>query len=121
MSILQPRAVACPTVFPLTFLALTIGALTLAATAQPARATSCTWDGTTGNWRDSARWSCGAAPGAGDSALGQGAQLTTATLSVGTHVITAQADNGQGGVATAKVASQYRATWRSRPPRSSCR
>lgn len=39
-----------------------IGALTLAATAQPAQATSCTWDGTTGNWSDSARWSCGAAP-----------------------------------------------------------
>ncbi len=120
MSILQPRAVACPTVFPLTFLALTIGALTLAATAQPARATSCTWDGTTGNeaiGQVVVRRSAAVGP----TARWARAQLTTATLSVGYHGSRAQADNGQGGVATAKVASQYRATWRSRPPRSSCR
>ena len=35
--------------------------------------------------------------------LGNGAQLTTSSLSVGTHMITVRADDGQGGVATASV------------------
>ncbi len=38
-----------------------------------------------------------------DGALGEGAQLTVASLSVGTHQITVRADDGQGGVATASV------------------
>lgn len=38
-----------------------------------------------------------------DGALGEGAQLTTASLRVGTHEITVRADDGQGGVATASV------------------
>ena len=36
-------------------------------------------------------------------ALGQGAQVTTALLSAGSHVITVQADDGQGGMVTAAV------------------
>ncbi len=39
-----------------------------------------------------------------DGALGGGAQLTIATLSPGTHLITVAADDGQGSVATASVA-----------------
>lgn len=38
-----------------------------------------------------------------DGVLGNGAQLTTASLSAGTHLITVRADDGQGGVATASV------------------
>lgn len=38
-----------------------------------------------------------------DGALGEGAQLTIATLSAGAHLITVRADDGQGGVATASV------------------
>ena len=38
-----------------------------------------------------------------DGALGQGAQLTVASLSAGVHLITVTADDGQGGVSTASV------------------
>lgn len=38
-----------------------------------------------------------------DGVLGNGAQLTTASLRAGTHLITVRADDGQGGVATASV------------------
>jgi len=32
-------------------------------------AATCTWNGTSGNWSDAAKWSCGSAPGAGDTAI----------------------------------------------------
>ncbi len=38
-----------------------------------------------------------------DGALGNGAQLSTAALSVGVHTITVRADDGAGGVATDTV------------------
>lgn len=38
-----------------------------------------------------------------DGILGEGAQLTIATLSAGVHLITVTADDGQGGVATASI------------------
>jgi uncharacterized protein YjdB len=44
-----------------------------------------------------------------DGLLGNGAQVTIASLSAGTHVITVRADDGQGGAATALVTVIVRA------------
>jgi hypothetical protein len=44
-----------------------------------------------------------------DGLLGNGAQVTIASLSAGTHVITVRADDGQGGAATASVTVIVRA------------
>lgn len=42
----------------------------------PTLAATCTWDGSTGNWSDTAHWSCGAVPGAGDTATIQNGTVT---------------------------------------------
>jgi hypothetical protein len=50
-----------------------------------AQATVCTWNGTTGNWNDSTRWSCGDVPGVGDEAvINNGSVSVTADAVVGT-------------------------------------
>ncbi len=51
-----------------------------------------------------------------DGPLGQGAQLSTAALSPGVHLITAQADDGQGGVAADSVTVTVVATPLDLPP-----
>ena len=56
-------------------LALTLSATVLAASPQAPSAT-CIWNNSTGNWSDSARWSCGAVPGAGDIATINGGTVT---------------------------------------------
>jgi uncharacterized repeat protein (TIGR01451 family) len=65
-------------------LILTLGlimvlALTLSPTvwaAPQAPAATCIWNNSTGNWSDIARWSCGAVPGAGDTATINGGTVT---------------------------------------------
>jgi hypothetical protein len=50
-----------------------------------AQAAICTWNGTTGNWNDSTRWSCGDVPGVGDEAvINNGSVSVTADAVVGT-------------------------------------
>ncbi|MBL8166765.1 MAG: putative Ig domain-containing protein [Acidobacteria bacterium] len=46
---------------------------------------TCTWDGTSGDWTNTAKWSCGAVPGPGDTATINGGTVTVSALeSVGT-------------------------------------
>ncbi len=48
----------------------------LPAAVAASDAATCTWDGTNGNWDDSARWSCGLVPGAADTAIINGGTIT---------------------------------------------
>ena len=50
--------------------------LLLGLAYHPAQAATCTWDGTTGDWSDSTRWSCGAVPGVGDDAIINGGTVS---------------------------------------------
>ncbi len=74
-------------------LVLLLSGIVLAAPAAAPSAT-CIWDGTTGNWSDTTKWSCGAVPGASD----------TATISDGTVTVdvdsTIQSLNFIGGTLT---------------------
>ncbi len=46
---------------------------------------ACTWNGPTGNWNDSTKWSCGAVPGAADTAIVSSGTITlTADVTVNT-------------------------------------
>ena len=57
------------------FLFLFLTAMICGRTYETTRATSfaaglvCTWNGTSGDWADPSKWSCGAVPGAGDTAI----------------------------------------------------
>jgi len=59
----------------LLFLLSFLTAMNLGPTSETTSATSlavgavCTWNGTTGDWSDPSRWSCGVVPGAGDTAI----------------------------------------------------
>ena len=65
------------------FLFCFLTAMNLGPTSETTSATSlavgavCTWNGTTGDWADPSRWSCGAVPGAGDTAI-----ITSGTVTV---------------------------------------
>jgi len=48
---------------------VSIGSASLLAASPQAPAAACTWDGSTGNWSDSTRWSCGTVPGSSDEAI----------------------------------------------------
>ena len=63
-------------------LALVLGASALAAPPL-APAATCIWNGTTGNWSDSTRWSCLAVPGENDTAtIGNGTVDITGSVTV---------------------------------------
>ncbi|MEJ2085387.1 MAG: hypothetical protein P8Y44_06880, partial [Acidobacteriota bacterium] len=75
-----------PTRICSTAVAAVVITLTVVVLVAPVlcRADVCTWDSSTGNWNDGARWSCGHEPGVSD----------TATISGGTVVLTAAGSVG---------------------------
>lgn len=68
-----------------TFLILLLAGSLLGATPVPARADPpCTWDGSSGAWSASGKWSCGHAPGVGDTAvINAGTVTVDAQVAVG--------------------------------------
>ena len=68
-------------------LVLTLEASVLAAPPH-APAATCIWNNSTGNWSDSARWSCGIVPGPGDTAtINSGTVNITASVTVQTLIL----------------------------------
>ena len=61
-------AIASTTGFKLKSVYVWLG-LGVILVSPSAEADTCTWDGTTGNWNDSGKWSCAHEPGAGDNAV----------------------------------------------------
>lgn len=97
------RTSKCPT--SLVFVCL----LALQLTPDAALADSCTWDGSTGNWNDSGRWSCGHEPGASDSAtIGGGVVNVTVSATVETL---SQSGGTLQGAANVEITNQL--TWSS--------
>ncbi len=61
-------------------------------TVQAAPAANCTWVGGSGNWSDAGHWSCGAVPGAADTATIDG--YPTVTLDMDVEVANLNLDDG---------------------------
>ncbi len=63
---------------------LFLAAILFFSFSQHVQAAICTWDGSTGNWNDPNKWSCGYVPGVGDEAvLNNGTVNMTADAVVG--------------------------------------
>jgi hypothetical protein len=76
-------------------------ALALFLRPAPARADTCTWDGSTGDWSDAGKWDCGHAPGGSDTARVYGG---TVSVNADTSVGGAEFYGGRmGGSATLTV------------------
>src|SRR5262245_47459077 len=68
-----------------------------ARTAAVAPFDTCTWTGSSGDWNDSAKWSCGKAPGPNDAAIINSGTVTVSTqVTVGTLTFNGGAINGSG-------------------------
>lgn len=73
--------------------------LLLLAGHSVSQAATCTWNGSTGSWQTAANWSCGALPGAADTAVINAGTVTSSAS------VTAGATTLNGGVLKAGIAT----------------